>query len=305
MTDQLLDDEARAHSLDQCVETPGLARHEQVLRAAGVCRRLQTQPPRRVTAQYVALQHAVRDDIAIVCRHAFSIVRPARHGFFKVRPFLDLHEIREDLLAGGIEQERCAPILRTARDSADRVTDEAAGELGNEQHWCACRRDLACTQAGNRAPGRCFADGFTVFEITGIARGTVIVIALHLVALGREHDAADAVAGLRVAADKAMRIAVRARAAIAGHRGAFRIIDAWIETQCRRLAIDGHRDRIACLDGPGVIEVQVPDLHAHQRRIGEPRILVFSRAGGKCAGFLDGFANGFRAHVGSACVPLA
>ena len=49
--------------------------------------------------------------------------------YLQVRSFGDIDEIGEDRLARGVEQERGAPVLRTAGDGAHRVANKPPGEF--------------------------------------------------------------------------------------------------------------------------------------------------------------------------------
>ena len=50
LADQFLDDETRAHCRDQLVPAARITGHDQVLRAARICCRLEPQPARRIAA---------------------------------------------------------------------------------------------------------------------------------------------------------------------------------------------------------------------------------------------------------------
>ena len=75
-----------------------------------------------------------------------------------MRPLGDLHPRREDLLARRIEQERRATILTAAANRAEEMPEQAARQLGHEQHRRRHRRQLARVEAPQRARRGLLAD---------------------------------------------------------------------------------------------------------------------------------------------------
>ena len=114
MPDQFLDQQPCPHVGKQGIHALHVARNDQVLCTPGVSRGLQPEPPRRVAAQDVALQYAVRNDVTVVGRYTLAIVGHARHALRNMGPLQDTDEFREDLFADGIEQERGTPVLCAA-----------------------------------------------------------------------------------------------------------------------------------------------------------------------------------------------
>ncbi len=158
------------------------------------------------------------------------------------------------------------------------MADEATGKLGYEDDRGAGRRNLARAQACDGTPRGNFADQTNVLEFGSVTRRAVVVITLHLVPFGSENHATDTVAGLRIAADESVRVAIGARTTITGDRSTFRIVDSGVVLQRRGFAINGHRYRIGGLDRPRVIEIEVSDVTAHQHGIGEACVLILCRA---------------------------
>ena len=70
---QLGDEQAAIHQREHAVEVALAPAHDQVVRAARVARRPQPELARRIGAQHVAVEHAVRDELAIARRHALVV----------------------------------------------------------------------------------------------------------------------------------------------------------------------------------------------------------------------------------------
>src|SRR5215472_5020134 len=112
---------------------PAVARrHDQVVNPPGVARGLQSQPPRRVAAEHVAVEHAVADQLAIARRGALLVERAARERLRQMRPLVHLEKGGKYPRAGGVEQERRLAVLAGAADGADEMPDEAARHVGGE-----------------------------------------------------------------------------------------------------------------------------------------------------------------------------
>ena len=77
-------------------------------------------------------------------------------------------------------------------------------------------------------------------KFAGVARGAVMKVALHVAMRTGQHDATHAVAGLRVAADKAVRIAVGPGAAIGRDGRPFGVVNSVVRFQRSSFALDGQ-----------------------------------------------------------------
>ncbi len=112
-------------------------------------------------------------------------------------------------------------------------------------------------------------------------------------------------AGAGNAADEPVRVAVAPCAAVRRYRRTLRVAHALIETHRGGLGADRELDRAVRIHLPGVFEVEIHDIPAHQVRIGEPGVWIGCRDFGKCAGLHHGLADRFRRKVGSAGAALA
>ena len=84
----------------------------------------------------------------------------------------------------------------------------AASQFGPEKNGRARGLNFACAQSPQR-PRRGFdTNGLGAVQVGGIASRTVVVVPLHVAIRFAEDRAADRVAGLGVAADETVRIAV-------------------------------------------------------------------------------------------------
>src|SRR6187455_1450563 len=78
LPEQLADDERLVAILDEILERAGRRLHDQIVDAAGVARRCEAEPPRRVARQHVPFEDTARDETAPARRDAFCIERCAR-----------------------------------------------------------------------------------------------------------------------------------------------------------------------------------------------------------------------------------
>jgi len=99
LPDQLFNDQSGPHLFDQFLLVCVTTGNQKILCATGIRGGLASQSPGGVTAEYVAAEFPIRDNIAIVGRDAFSIVRTTGHASGDVWPLLDLHEIGKYLLS--------------------------------------------------------------------------------------------------------------------------------------------------------------------------------------------------------------
>ena len=104
-----------------------VARNDEVVRAAGVARRLHAELARRVAAEEIALQHAVRDDVAARGGHAFVVERRAAACAQQMRLLADVHVRREHLLAERVEQERRLAVEAAAGHRVHEMPDQVGG----------------------------------------------------------------------------------------------------------------------------------------------------------------------------------
>ena len=102
-----------------------------------------------------------------------------------------------------------------------------------------------------------------------------------------------------------MRIAVGPRTPVRVHRPTFRVAHARIVVESGPLGLDSQRNRRICIDVPGVIELEISDLGAHQVRVGESRIFILRGYVGERDGLGDGLTNRRRGQVGRARVAFA
>ena len=103
---------------------------DQIVNPAGVAGGLQTQLAGRITAQHVALEHSIPQQLAIPGGNAFGVERTAGECTRQVRSLLHLHEGREQPLTGAVKQERGAPVLAGAADRTDKMRKQAARHFG-------------------------------------------------------------------------------------------------------------------------------------------------------------------------------
>ena len=188
-----------------------------------------------------------------------------------MRPLDDIEESRKHLLAGGIEQERGAPILAGAADGADEMAEQAARQFRRIQHR---RAPGDSRRAPRRRSARCAARLPIALAGSSAARlraTRIPVVALHVLALLRHQRAAQRMAGARKAGQEAVTVAVHAHAAVRGHGGALGIFQPRIAGQPRRLALARQLDGLLRLDVPGMIQIQVRNL-ARQRLPGRPAL---------------------------------
>ena len=76
--------------------------YDEVVDPARVPRCHETEPPRRVTRQYVTLKNTRVDERAFVRRNALIVERRARHRAGDKRILLDLNGRRKNRLAAGV-----------------------------------------------------------------------------------------------------------------------------------------------------------------------------------------------------------
>src|SRR5262245_59043085 len=117
-----------------------------------------------------------------------------------MRSLLQRDPRRQNFLARGIEQERCATILTAAAYRRDQMTDESARHLRHEQHGRGASAQLSCTEAFERALRGTLADRCALFHFAPIANGAIPIVALHVVVLLCDDRAAERVHGAFVTA---------------------------------------------------------------------------------------------------------
>ena len=102
-----------------------------------------------------------------------------------------------------------------------------------------------------------------------------------------------------------MRIAVCPRTAIGRHGGAFRIAYAFVELQAGCLRLYRHLDSLGRIDVPGMVQIEIPYIGAHEIRIRQAGVLVTRSELGERAGLGDRLPNRGRRHVRCAGTALA
>src|SRR5205814_9778078 len=133
-------------------------------------RRLEPEAPRGVTPEHVAAEHAVAHQLAIARGRALLVEGAAGEAPGDVRPLEYLEERGEDLLAGGVEEERRLAVLAGAADRADKVPEEAPRHVGVEGDRHLARREPACAEAGERPLTGGAADAGDSLEVGRVAR---------------------------------------------------------------------------------------------------------------------------------------
>src|SRR3569833_2310198 len=188
-----------------------------------------------------------------------------------MRLFVDAHEGGKHLLAEAVEQKRRFAIEALAADCANELREEAARDLGDEDHRRLPRGVAPAAEPPHRALARARADLAHGLELLAVTRHRVPVIALHAVTVVGDDRATHAVARARIGADETVAVAVHAITAVTRHARAFLIGDARIHRARRRFALLRELDRALGGDVPRVIEIEIGDRARHERRVGEPR----------------------------------
>ncbi len=191
------------------------------------------------------------------------------------------------------------------RIAPNRLRSRLGRDIGAEQHRAFAGAELAPVQAGQRALGGTLADTLRDGEFAGQPAAVVPVVALHVVAVLRDHRAAQAVARARVAADKAMAVAVDEAGTLGVDGRAFGVADPRIAATCRVFALARDAGGLVGAHLPGMIQVEIGDVARHQLGIGQPGGRVFRGVAGDPAGGGDGLANRLGAQVGGAGGALA
>ena len=206
--------------------------------------------------------------------HALVVERAAGQPAAHVGDVADLHVRREDLLAEAVEQERSLAVQAAAADRADEMPEQAGRDRRLEQHRHLHGLDLARAQPAHAALARLPPHRFHRLEILGSARDGVPVVALHLVALAGDHRARQAVARARIAAAEARGVGVDEVRLLRRDGRAFRVGDARVHRERRRLARARQLDRVLDRQIPRVVQIEVGQIARQQVGIGQPGAFV-------------------------------
>ena len=275
------------------------------MRTTGITGGLQIELAGGVARQDVPRQYSVGDQLTVPRCHALVVEGGAAHGLRQVWSLGDGKAGGKHLFTRRIQQERGLPVLAAAADGGGEMADETARDFRHEQHRRAPGGQLARVQPRDGATGTLAADRLGIFQLPPVARAAVPIIALHVLARTREHHAAQGMRRRRVAADEAVGIAVNVQALMGADRATFRIVDARIERQRRRLAGLGEFDGLVRRDGPGKGEIEVGRRMGHQSGFRETRTGVFGRESRDAAGLGHGVAHRFQGEIRGAGRPLA
>ena len=141
----------------------------EVMRTAGIARRLHAQLARRVRRQKISFQDAIAHDVAAHGAYAFFIERGRADAADDVRVFLDRDMRREDGRAQRVIQKGRFAVQRTARRGLHQRAQQAGSERCFEQDRARNGAHLARIQARQRAFGGVTAHGFRLRHFGGIA----------------------------------------------------------------------------------------------------------------------------------------
>src|SRR3569832_2104876 len=111
-----------------------------------------------------------------------------------MRLIMDAHEGGKHLLAKAVEQKRRFAKEALATDRADELREEAARDLGDEDHRRLPRGESPTAEPPHRAFARARADFAHGLELLAVARLRVPVFALHAFTVVGDHRATHAVA---------------------------------------------------------------------------------------------------------------
>ncbi len=209
--------------------------------------------------------------------HAFVVERAARQAAAHVGDIADLHVRREDLLAEAVEQERRLAVQTAAADRTHEVTEQPGRHGRLEQHGNFHGLQLARTQPAHAALARPAPHRLHRLEVLGGARDGVPVVALHLVALAGDHRAGEAVARARIAAAEAQGVGVDEVRLLRRDAGAFRVGDARVHRERRRLARARPLDRLLHRQIPWMVQIEIGQIARQQVGIGQPGAVVGGR----------------------------
>src|SRR3569833_4619351 len=98
-----------------------------------------------------------------------------------MRLFVDAHEGGKDLLGEAVEQKRRFAIEALAADCANELREEAARDLGDEDHRRLPRGEAPAAAPPHRALASARADLAHGLELHAVTRHRVPEIALHAV----------------------------------------------------------------------------------------------------------------------------
>ncbi len=195
--------------------------------------------------------------------------------------------------------------MGAAGDGPDRMSDKASCQFRNEEHRYASRLYFPRTQSAQGSLCSSHTDGLCAVQVGRITSRTVIVVPLHAAVSRTEDRTTQGMAGLRIAADKAVRVAVSPHAAVRPDRGTLGIRDSLVVAQRGRFAGNSEIDRSRGIQVPGMIQVQVGHLGTHAPGIRETGILVLGRVAREGACLAHRLADRIARDVGGAGAPLA
>ena len=194
--------------------SPALARHLQVVHAAGIGGGLPGRAcaPNSCRARSAAARRRATSGESRVATPSASNAAE-RKPRAQERMLVDGEPVREQLRAGAVEQETRAPVQRAARHRAEQVPDQRTRDFGREQHRHLAGRQLPRLQPRERAlarRSRPIADA----RIPGRpAPSAVLYQPSRCIASPRPAISAQPmrVVGAALAADEAVRIGVHAQ----------------------------------------------------------------------------------------------
>ncbi len=221
------------------------------------------------------------------------------------RTFLDREPLRENPLAGVIQQEAGPPVQRRTGHRAQQVAHQRSRHLGGEQDRVLAGGDRARFQPGDGALGRLASDHLRRFQRGRRQRRRVPAVALHAVALARDQRAAQGVLGAAFTSDEPVRIRIHRKTLRTAHRGAVGIADARIRFAPSVLAGQGQIQGLVGLHRPGMPEVEIGELRRHPVHVGQPCGFVVLGVAGDGAGLLDRGLQAFLAQIRRAGAALA
>ena len=133
----------------------------------------------------------------------------------------------------------------------------------------------------------------------------VPIVALHRLAVGGDHRAADVVRAALVAARKTVRIGVHKFRFAHADRRALAVVDALIDRKACIFTALGDSNGRVCLQCPRVIKIKLGNICRHRGRVGQPGMRIGTGEFRNAQRFVDCRIDRSRRKVAGAGVALA
>jgi hypothetical protein len=158
LTEQLGDQQAAPHLLQQARQITLARMDDQVVTAAGVAGSLQSQLACAVGAEEITLQPSVADHLAVMGCHPVVVEMAARQTACQMRPLADAHFLRKHALAEAVDEKGGLAVQAATTHRMHEIADQRRGERCLEDDRHPAGADLARTESRQRAPRGEFAD---------------------------------------------------------------------------------------------------------------------------------------------------